>query len=264
MKFKDGWLIEKEGKASLKDPILIEGLPGMGNVGKICADFLIDELKPTLIYDIYSYYFPHSVFVTETNLTELPKVSLYALKTKQQDFLILAGDIQPLDERGSYEFSTKILELISEFKCKKIITIGGIGLGNISTKPRVYGVASDTKTKKWYQKANKKIIFKEAKAATIVGAAGLLLGLGKLDGFTGIALLAETFGHPFHLGLKEARTVLSILKNIYGLEINLDLIEKEIQKEERSQKQRSESEDKVLLRKLKKMSKIEGDTSYIG
>ena len=38
----------------MKNPILIEGLPGIGNVGKIAIDFMIDELKPTLLYKLYS------------------------------------------------------------------------------------------------------------------------------------------------------------------------------------------------------------------
>ena len=29
---------------SIRNPVLIEGLPGIGNVGKIVVDFLIDQL----------------------------------------------------------------------------------------------------------------------------------------------------------------------------------------------------------------------------
>jgi len=40
------WKIRKVIKTmpKLKDPILIEGLPGIGNVGKVAVDFMIDEL----------------------------------------------------------------------------------------------------------------------------------------------------------------------------------------------------------------------------
>lgn len=39
------WQITSETKTSpkLNSPILIEGLPGIGNVGKIAADFLVEE-----------------------------------------------------------------------------------------------------------------------------------------------------------------------------------------------------------------------------
>ena len=61
----------------LKNPILIEGLPGIGNVGKVTVDFLIDELKAKKLYEITSNTFPHSVFVNEDNLVELPKIEVF-------------------------------------------------------------------------------------------------------------------------------------------------------------------------------------------
>src|SRR3989344_5591518 len=41
------WEITKEAKLlpTLHNPLLIEGLPGIGNVGKIAVDFLVEELK---------------------------------------------------------------------------------------------------------------------------------------------------------------------------------------------------------------------------
>ena len=32
-------------KPKLKDPVFIEGLPGVGNVGRIAAGYLVEELK---------------------------------------------------------------------------------------------------------------------------------------------------------------------------------------------------------------------------
>src|SRR3972149_6895941 len=42
----------------LTDPIFIEGLPGIGNVGKLAAEHLKDELKAVKFAEIYSKYFP--------------------------------------------------------------------------------------------------------------------------------------------------------------------------------------------------------------
>ena len=35
------WVIKKLKDLKLKNPVMIEGLPGMGNVGKITIDFII-------------------------------------------------------------------------------------------------------------------------------------------------------------------------------------------------------------------------------
>ena len=72
----DKWIIDKKigDSVKLKNPILIEGLPGIGNVGKISVDFLIDQLKHKVMYTIYSTSFPHSVFVNDNNVIEMPSL----------------------------------------------------------------------------------------------------------------------------------------------------------------------------------------------
>jgi putative transposase len=49
----------------LKNPILIEGLPGIGNVGKIAVDFMIDELKAKQFLENMSLAFDKSTVVKE-------------------------------------------------------------------------------------------------------------------------------------------------------------------------------------------------------
>ena len=82
------WTVEQFGKKpKLNKPIFIEGLPGIGNVGKVTVDFIVDELKAKKLYEISSYTFPHSVFVNEDNLVELPKIELFYKKLKNIDIL---------------------------------------------------------------------------------------------------------------------------------------------------------------------------------
>ena len=75
------WQAIKEATIpELKNPILLEGLPGIGNVGKIAIDFVIEELKAKKIYSLFSYTFPHSVFVNHDDLVELPSIEMYYKK----------------------------------------------------------------------------------------------------------------------------------------------------------------------------------------
>ncbi len=108
----DNWIVQKKFKGDLKinSPLLIEGLPGIGNVGKIAVDFLISELKPKLLYKIHSYDFSHTVYLTENNQIELPCAEIYLCRKKGRDILLLAGDEQPLDKKAAYIFADKILD----------------------------------------------------------------------------------------------------------------------------------------------------------
>jgi len=45
-------------KIKYKNPIMIEGLPGIGNVGKIAVDFIIEILKPIKVFELISDKLP--------------------------------------------------------------------------------------------------------------------------------------------------------------------------------------------------------------
>ena len=132
-------------KPNIKNSIFVEGLPGIGNVGKIAADFLVENLKAKKIIEIYSHYFPHSVFVNENNLINPPTVEIWHKKTNKNDFLFLIGDIQPIDEASCYKFCEVILDILEKHKCDHIITLGGIGLQKIPKKPKVYITGNNKK-----------------------------------------------------------------------------------------------------------------------
>ncbi|HZX44584.1 MAG TPA: PAC2 family protein [Candidatus Nanoarchaeia archaeon] len=221
------WKVEEFEKPNLKDPIFIEGLPGIGNVGKVVADFIVDELKAKKIYEITSDAFPHSVLVTEDNLVELPKIELFYKKCNGQDFIFMAGDVQPIDESSSYEFSEKVLDIVQGLGVSEIITLGGIGLSEIPKEPKVFCTGNNKEMIKKY--ADKKINTNlYGVVGPIVGVTGLLLGLAGKRKINAIALLAETYGHPMYLGVKGAREVLKILNDKLNLGVDVDKLEKEI------------------------------------
>ena len=84
-------------KPRLKNPILIEGLPGIGNVGRIAASYLIKELKAKKFAELYSHYFLPLVILQENASVHLLKCELYYKKAKDRDivFLILSPVIIP-------------------------------------------------------------------------------------------------------------------------------------------------------------------------
>ena len=147
------WQIKQIAKVKMKDPILIEGLPGMGNVGKIAVDFLIDSLKAKKLYEITSYQLPHCVFVNEENLVELPEIEIYYKNIGGRTLLFLAGDIQPLNEQSCYEFCHTLLDTVKENNVDEIVTLGGIALPKIPKSPKVYCTGNSKKLIQRYEKS---------------------------------------------------------------------------------------------------------------
>jgi len=262
------WKIKQFGKKpTLNKPILIEGLPGIGNVGKVAVDFMIDELKAVKLYELFSYTFPHSVFVNEQNLVELPTIEIFYAKMKKgNDLLLLAGDVQPIDEVSCYEFSEEILKIMGEFKGSEIITLGGIGLENVPKKPKIFCTGNDKKIIEKYKKGtglNDKIY---GVVGPIVGVSGLLLGLAKKKNIPAIALLSETYGHPMYLGVKGARGILKVLNAKLGLTVELKDLDKEIKDLEKEMMKRTEglSEVSKQTARNKLKGKLGEEVSYIG
>ncbi|MBW2996225.1 PAC2 family protein [Candidatus Woesearchaeota archaeon] len=262
------WKIKLVGeKPKLNKPILIEGLPGIGNVGKVAVDFLIDELKAVKLYELFSYTFPHSVFVNEKNLVELPKIEIYYKKMENgNDLLLLAGDVQPIDEVSCYEFSDKILEIMEEFAGAEIITLGGIGLESVPKKPKVFCTGNNIKIIEKYKKDTMLNDSIYGVVGPIVGVSGLLLGLADKKNIPAIAMLSETYGHPMYLGVKGAREILKILNKKVGVDVKLEDLDKEIKDLEKEMMKRTEDLSQVSKQTARKKLKgrLGEETSYIG
>ncbi|MBI2112786.1 PAC2 family protein [Candidatus Woesearchaeota archaeon] len=239
------WKINHETKEKIKlhQPIMIEGLPGIGNVGKIAVDFLIEELKAKKLCSFFSYKFPHSVFIGEDNLVEMPKLEMYYKsfsgekgKNKKntsgkgkRDLILLTGDIQPIDEESCYRFCEEVLNIAKEYKCTEVVTTGGIGLQNIPEKPKVYCTSNDAQLLKSYTK-NGLSVEKEIYGIVgpIMGVSGILLSMGKRMDVKAVSLLAQTFGHPMYLGIKGAKELLKVIDLKFNYGIDLKKMSKEI------------------------------------
>lgn len=257
----NSWKVIKSRKAfpKLKEPVLIEGLPGIGNVGKVAADFIIEQIGAVKLCDFFSYTLPHSVFVNEDNLVELPTISLYYKKGKKKDVLILAGDVQPVDEISSYEFSEKILDVMQDFGSKEVVTLGGIGLPGVPKKPKLYCTGNDSKIVAKYNKDMGAETNIYGVVGPIIGVSGLLLGLAKKRNIPAVTFLAETYGHPMYLGIKGARELVKVLNIKLDLGINLKDLDKEIKEME------NEANKKAITHDMpKQMRGLNQDVNYIG
>ena len=215
-----------EKKPELKNPLLIEGLPGIGNVGKLAVEHLIETVKAKKFAELYCKDFPPQVFINSDGTTELVKNEFYYWKAKkknQQDLILLTGDYQGLSSQGQYELVEKILDIAEEFQVKELYTLGGYGLGHEIQDPKVLCATTDKHLVKTMKKYGA-IFKKNEPGGGIVGASGLILGLGKLRGFQGACFMGETPGYL--VDPKSAKAVLKILMKITNIDISLSALEK--------------------------------------
>ena len=192
----------------LENPILIEGLNGLGNVGLIAARNLIELTGAKVFAELYAPYFPDYVIVKKDGTCHPPRYQFYSAKTKKNQYIILTGISQPTmeDSLAHYDICDEILNFGENYGSNFVITMDGIS----TSKPgnEIYiSATSDELAQKYVNKGVK--IYSEGR---IIGATGLLLGLAKKRGWNGICLLGATAGFGTERGI--ALSLFKILANI--------------------------------------------------
>ena len=183
-------LVSRIKEVTLKDPILVEGLPGVGHVGKLVADHMVEELKAEKIIEIYSPHFPPQVMVKEDGTIKLVRNEIYAYhgKNDEPDLLILIGDYQSATNEGHYELCNIFLDIAQSFHVKRIYALGGYGTGQFVDKPTVMGAATSIELVE--EMKQKEVVFHENEpGGGIIGVSGLLLGMGALRGIDAVCLI---------------------------------------------------------------------------
>jgi uncharacterized protein (TIGR00162 family) len=183
--------IEIYEKPELKDPVLIEGLPGIGFVANIAALHLIKELKAKRFAEIVSASFQDFAVTTETGGASSPINELYYCKRGEggRDLIIWYGNTQALTTSGQYELVGKVLDIVQELDCRFVISIGGFKKDEVQNIPGIYTAATDLKTIKEALDLGTKVM-----VGHIFGIAGIVIGLAKLRDLKGFSILVDTLG----------------------------------------------------------------------
>jgi len=221
-------------RPKLRNPIFLEGLPGVGNIGRVAVGYLIKELGAKKFAELYSEHFFPFVMLHKNYQIRLLKNQFYYWKAKkagQRDLIFLIGDCQSLSPHGHYQVMEEVLNFAEKFGVKDIFTIGGIATGEIESKPKILGAVTEKELLEKYKKFN--IDFNAGeKVGYIVGAAGLLLGLGKERGMRGVSLLGETSGFPIVTDPKAAEVILNTLVKILNIKVSMNRLEARVKEME--------------------------------
>lgn len=205
------------------NPVLIQGVPGLGLVGKIAANYLIEKLESEKIASIYSDHLPlpdgtSGVRVDEDEVIP-PSYDLYLIKGRSYDLLVLTSEVQPT-VFGQYEIGELVLDYAQQLGVRIVITMGGYVPGS----PGVEGVFACTNDDEFMEKLSE-IGVKPLTGGYVTGAAGLLVGLADLRGMVSACLLGTTngaFPDP-----RASKMVLEVISKLFDLELDLEELERE-------------------------------------
>ncbi len=204
-------------KEDLKPRILIEGLPGIGHVGKLVAEHMIQELGAVKVAVIESVFFPPQVIIEENGTVRLANNELFYYPDGEGGILFLVGDFQSTSAEGHYFLTDAYLDITEELGVARIYTLGGYGVGHLVEEPRVLAAVNGDSLREEVETAGG-TFGRDEPGGGIIGAAGLLLGLGAQRGMEGICLMGETSGYL--VDPKSAASLLKVLTTLLGMEID--------------------------------------------
>jgi len=197
-------ILEKEPRA--KNPLLIEGFPGIGLVGNIASQYIVNELKMTYLGAISSKFFlPFAVLLG--GIVNMP-VRIY--EEPEKELVVITADIA-IHPLASYDIGKEIVSWAESIKAKEMVCLAGITM--MSEQHRVFGAVS---IKDMMDRIEDKAEIFEM--GTITGITGSIMNECKIRRMPAICLLGETASDD--PDPRAAIKVVETLNKIYGLGVS--------------------------------------------
>ena len=134
--------IEVTADLTLDEPVLVEGFPGAGLVGKIAADHLVETFDMTHYANIHCERLPRAAAYADGDRTVRTPVRLYA--DPDRDLVVLQSDV-PVAPDAAREFAGCVAEWIREESVTPVYLAGlqregaddeGVGVRGVATGDR--------------------------------------------------------------------------------------------------------------------------------
>lgn len=210
-------------KPRLRNPYLIVGWPGMGEVAFKAILYLVEKLNAEEFASIppEDFFYLTSSVIQEGVLSvpQLPESKFYYWKNKngRNDLIIFVSNAQP-DLSKAEEYSGKILHVAKSFKAEMVIGFAAMPQPIDHTQDIGVWFAS---TQGELNEQLEKYGLKFLKEGQISGMNGLFLAIAKRHGFKGFCLLGEIPLYTIQIeNPKASQAVLEALSRILNIKID--------------------------------------------
>ncbi len=204
-------------RPELRRPVLIEGLPGVGNVGKLAADLVARQLGARRYARMYSEELPPQVIVDGDCVADAARMELWVADIGDRDAVFVLGEFQGTTPNGQHILSEDVFRMVLPYDPSMVITLGGYGTGQLSAAPRVLGAVSDPSMRPRMEAAGIGFYPGEPQGG-IVGAAAMMLAFGAMYGVPSVCIMGETSGYI--VDHRSARNVIRSLCAVLGVEVD--------------------------------------------
>lgn len=212
-------LLNRLDQRTFKAPLLIAGFPGIANVGRVSAEFLIHELRAKTFMEVYSSHLPEWV-IREGSGVSAFRIRLYRARAGGKNLILATSDAQAISPFGQYKLSDQLLDTVKGYGVNTVITMAAYVLPPQERRKGVFAAAANPRAfKEFWEKGAVAL-----DGGMIVGMNGLLVGLAALRGWEGICLMGATHGGM--LDLEASSHILRLLSEVYGLGLRVENLDR--------------------------------------
>lgn len=229
-----------------KSPVIIEGFPGLGFVGTIATEYLIEKLNAKPIGYIWSDKMPPIATVHHNRLRKL--FEIFYVKEKNIVLMHALSGIKGIE----WQLADAVLDVARQLKAKEIISLEGVGSPFGAPMSRTFYYTNDSATEKKLAKLSGPERLTEG---MIVGVTGAIMERSPKS-IPSSFIFSET--HSNLPDSKAASQLVQVLDKYLGLKVDPKPLAKEAQN--------VEAKLKELMQKSKQAQQIKDkkDISYLG
>ncbi|WXG40915.1 MAG: PAC2 family protein [Candidatus Freyarchaeum deiterrae] len=219
----------------LKDPILIQGFSGIGNVGLIAVRHMLTVAKARPLFEVMNLDMPSVAFVQDgmfTDWSNIFSVMVYLWKRSNvgRDVLFACSYTQPLTPMGSNIISHVVLKNLSDMNVKELVSLGCFGTNNYVKEPKVYVSTTSKNSLSGFEKISNVVPLKDGR---ISGLNGVMPLMAPYYDILGVSLLAEGLAR-ISFNPRSSKALIEVLNAQYDLNVDtgaLDVYSEKLEKE---------------------------------
>ena len=219
-----------------QNPVVIEGFPGIGLIGNIASQYIVNKLEMDYLGAIDSRFFP-PLSVLVGGVAHMP-VRIY--EKADLGVVVISSDI-PVHPAASYDIARGIVSWAESIGAREMVCLAGITV--MSDQQRVFGAAS---TEEMLERIKDKVEVFEI--GTISGISGSVMNECLLRKVPAICLLGET--HSMAPDPRAAIVTIKMLNTLYDLDVDTAELEEradeiELQMQKLAEQVKSTSAEEV-------------------
>jgi len=253
------WMKVKRISESAEADVAVLGFPGMANVGEQAIAYLIRNLDPTPIAKVYSEYlmFPNNmvgISVLEGGRFSLPSVSIF--QSRDHPIALVTSDVQPVPW-GGMEVANEVIKILDEMSVSKVIVVTGFVDEENAGKVLAFGDEEDLLSRFLEAGAVGESLIK-----SVIGLAGSMLGVAEIRGMKSVVL--SGVAPDYSPDPRAARRVLEVLDKAFSLELDFEIIDKQIEEVERIKSELMKEIERRIREKLGRHGETDESAEYVG